>query len=145
MALLGYFSTGLGKRESNKKASKGGTSKVDGTDVLPELNRTRIEAGLGIAPKGTGGSIASHVGGLDSKYVSASLSEDAIAKYGSGNGLIRIDVKKAIAEGFGYVDHGNVMQAVKREGVHQSIKDAAEALEVLFKNGIPRSAIELIN
>jgi hypothetical protein len=96
--------------------------------------------------KGAGGTIAKQVKGDPTKYISASETADAAAKYSSGNGLVEIDVDAAINAGAGFVDHGNVLQAVGREYGRGSLEysNASGALEVMFKGSIPRDACKLI-
>nr|WP_320189793.1 RHS repeat-associated core domain-containing protein [uncultured Desulfobacter sp.] len=108
---------------------------------LSEADRARIDAGLDLLPAGEGGSIAQQVSGRPTKYISAADTVAGTSRFRSGNGLIEIDVNEAIQQGSGFVDHGNVMQAVRREGSALDVRNAESAQEVMFKNGIPRSAI----
>jgi hypothetical protein len=62
-----------------------------------------------------GGTIAQHVAGQPTKHISAGETTEAIAKYSSGNGVVRIDVHAAIDAGAGYVVHSNVLEGVARE------------------------------
>jgi hypothetical protein len=58
--------------------------------------------------------------------------------------LIAIDVAKA---GAGFVENGNVLQALIRDGfgkASRAYKDARTAREVLFKGPISRDACRLI-
>lgn len=107
-------------------------------------DRARIDQGLGIQPKGNGGSIAGHVAGDDTGHISAALTEKATQRYASGNGLVEIDIKKAQEGGAKFIDHNNVLQATKRHGTKTDIKNAKLAQEVLFKGEIPANAIKLI-
>jgi hypothetical protein len=61
--------------------------------------------------------------------------------------MIRIDVAKAIGLGSGYTDHLGVLGAVYRQFGPRSnhLRNAILAREVLFTNGIPYSAIEIIH
>ncbi len=104
----------------------------------------RLEQGLGIKPKGISGSIADHVNGLDTGHISASLTKEATNRFRSGNGLIEIDVKKAIQGGAKFIDHNNVLQAAEKFGSLITRRDAKRALEVLFKGEIPFDAIKII-
>ncbi|WP_426578133.1 RHS repeat domain-containing protein [Xenorhabdus stockiae] len=104
----------------------------------------RLEQGLSLVPKGVGGSIAAHVEGINTGHISAALSARAAERYTSGNGLIAIDVKKAVKLGASYIDHNNVMQAVMRAGSLEARKNAKIAEEVLFKGEIPFEAIKIL-
>ncbi|MBI6547191.1 RHS repeat-associated core domain-containing protein, partial [Xenorhabdus lircayensis] len=104
----------------------------------------RLEQGLNLMPKGVGGSIAAHVEGVNTGHISAALSTRAAERYTSGNGVIAIDVKKAVKLGAKYIDHNNVMQAVMREGSLEARKNAKIAEEVLFKGEIPFEAIKIL-
>jgi len=110
---------------------------------LSAADRAALDAGQDIAAKGTGGTIADQVAGAETKYVSAAKTVAGTAKYRSGHGLIKIDIGIAIGAGAGFVEHGNVLQQVARAFGRGSIhyKNAANAGEVMFKGGIPRSAI----
>ncbi|MDN0088688.1 hypothetical protein QVN42_15115 [Yersinia nurmii] len=99
---------------------------------------------MGIKPKGISGSIADHVKGLDTEHISASLTKEATNRFRSGNGLIEIDVKKAIQGGAKFIDHNNVLQAAEKFGSLITRRDAKRALEVLFKGEIPFDAIKII-
>ncbi|SFR77242.1 RHS repeat-associated core domain-containing protein [Mitsuaria sp. PDC51] len=112
---------------------------------LSAQDRERFDQGLGLTPKGTGGSIAEHVQGIDTQYISASKTAEATKRYASGNGLVKIDVQKVIDGGCNFVDHNNVLSAVERSGDKTAVKNAKLALEVLLKGGIPFEAMELVN
>ncbi|MBK9033456.1 MAG: hypothetical protein IPL61_19690 [Myxococcales bacterium] len=107
-------------------------------------DRERLDAGEDLRPKGTSRDIASHVSGRPTSHISAGLSRGAIEKFDSGNGLLRIDVNKAVEGGARYIDHGNVVQAVGRAGNPTVERYARDATEVLFRGLIPISAIERI-
>ncbi|WP_323862901.1 RHS repeat-associated core domain-containing protein, partial [Xenorhabdus szentirmaii] len=107
-------------------------------------DRIRFDAGLSIQPKGTGGTIAAHVDGKPTGFVSVAEVRDATERFSSGSGLVRIDVKKATQNGATYIPHKNVMQTVNSQGSLQNRKDAKRAVEGLFKGEIPHKAIELI-
>jgi len=103
-----------------------------------------VKAGRGLIPKGTGGSIAEHVMGADTEHISASLTRAGTRRFASGNGLAAIDVDKAIAGGSRYIDHTNVLQAVRRAGTHRMVEDAKSAEEVLFRGHVPADAVQLV-
>ncbi|MDB4953968.1 MAG: insecticidal toxin complex protein, partial [Myxococcales bacterium] len=108
-------------------------------------DRLAYNSGNALSPKSAGGTIADQVAGKPTKYVSASASAAGTERFDSGNGLVKIDVSKAISGGAGYVEHNNVLQAVQRAfGRNIHFKNAQSAEEVMFKNGIPREALELI-
>ncbi|MDE9545532.1 RHS repeat-associated core domain-containing protein [Xenorhabdus bovienii] len=107
-------------------------------------DRIRFDAGLSIQPKGAGGTIAAHVDGKPTGFVSVAEVRDATERFSSGSGLVRIDVKKATQNGATYIPHKNVMQTVNSQGSLQNRKDAKRAVEGLFKGEIPHKAIELI-
>jgi hypothetical protein len=111
---------------------------------LSAADRARLDAGLGLQPKGNGGSIADQVAGRPTKYTSASKTVAGTSDYSSGHGLVAIDVQEAIRSGGGYVDHNNVLQAVRRGGIGSDLQNAIRAEEVLFKGEIPASAIRFI-
>ena len=113
---------------------------------LSAADRVAYDAGQDLLAKGTGGTIAEHVAGQPTKYISAGEKASAIAKYSSGNGLIAIDVEAAIERGAGYVCHANVCQSIASELGRGSLeyKNASNAFEALFKNFIPREACTLI-
>ncbi|WP_147443943.1 RHS repeat-associated core domain-containing protein [Corallococcus sicarius] len=127
-----------------KSASKGKRRVV--YRQLSQSDRAAYDAGDGLSPKGDGGSIADHVagGGNETEFISASMTEDATRRYGSGNGLVEIDVDLAMEAGAGFVDHDNVVQAVRRVGDSKAVVDATCAQEVLFRGKVPRKAIKLI-
>jgi len=112
---------------------------------LSAQDRERFDQGLGLTPKGTGGSIAEHVQGIDTQYISASKTAEATKRYASGNGLVKIDVQKVIDGGCNFVDHNNVLNAVERSGDKTAVKNAKLALEVLLKGGVPFEAMELVS
>lgn len=105
-------------------------------------DRLRYDAGLDLAPKGLGGCILSHVQGKNTKYLSASETKAGTNRFNSGNGVVAINVSKATRLGSNFVDHNNVLQATKCDKKAHS--DAKRVNEVLFINGIPREAMELI-
>ncbi|MFP1830431.1 RHS repeat-associated core domain-containing protein, partial [Lonsdalea quercina] len=104
----------------------------------------RLEQRLPLQPKGMGGSILEHVAGRDTGHISAAMTKEATKRFSSGNGLIEIDVKKAIQGGAKFIDHNNVLQAVERGGNLVDRRNAKRALEVLFKGEIPFDAIKII-
>lgn len=110
-------------------------------------DRLAFNSGEGLAPKTSGGSIADQVAGKPTQYISAGETEEAVAKYSSGNGLVRIDVNRAVEAGSGFVPHRNVLEAVRRAFGRGNIafENAASAREVLFRNGISNIAMELVN
>ena len=108
---------------------------------LSAADRAALEAGEGISPRGTGGSIADQVAGRDTRYISASETAEAAQYYSSGHGLIAIDIDRAIELGTGYVEHNNVLSGVRRGGTARDIGNASRAREVLFKGPIPIEAI----
>jgi RHS repeat-associated protein len=117
--------------------------------VFRELSvedRAAYDAGRDLVARGKGGTIAEHVAGQPTKYISGGEKASAIAKYSSGNGLAQIDVQAAIDAGAGYVCHENVCASVAREFGRGSLhyENASNALEVLFKNFIPNSAVTII-
>ena len=78
--------------------------------------------------------------------ISASETIAGTSRFNSGFGLIEIDVQKAIASGVGFVDHGNVLQAVVRQyGNSIQLKNAKSAAEVMFRERIPFDAVKLID
>jgi len=101
-----------------------------------EGNVARLEAGESLQPAGCGGSIAGHVAGEEDGYISASLEPEGTEKYASGNGMVAIDVATAVAGGAKFIDHNNVMQAVKREGTLKDVANARDSQEVLFDDCI---------
>jgi hypothetical protein len=109
---------------------------------LSAADRAALEAGRGLTPAGVGGTIADQVAGIETKYISASLSAGTPgAGAYSTHGVVAIDVGKAIEGGAGYVEHGNVLQALDRAGTAESYANASRDLEVLFKGTIPADAI----
>jgi hypothetical protein len=99
---------------------------------------------LEIKPKGISGPIADHVNGLDAGHISVSLTKEATNRFRSGNGLIEIDVKKAMQGGAKFIDYNNVLQAAEKFGSLITRIDAKRALEVLFKGEITFDAIKII-
>ncbi|WP_438018541.1 DUF6531 domain-containing protein [Sorangium sp. So ce315] len=98
-----------------------------------------------IMPKGSGGSIADHVAGKPTKYISASETPAGTSHYQGGSPvLVEIDVKALRETGSTVVDHNNVLQAVRREGTALDLKNAIKAEELLIKGGIDPSAIKVI-
>jgi hypothetical protein len=116
--------------------------------VLRELNpkdRKRIDQGLGIKPKGDSGTIADQVRGKqDTQFISASLTQKGTRRFRRGNGLVEIDLEKAVEGGAKFVDHKNVVQTTKRSGDLKAVRDTKRAEEVLFKGEITPEAIKLI-
>ena len=104
-------------------------------------DRSRLEAGLGLAPKGEGGKgrILAHVQGESTGHISASKTKGAAKRFDSGNGYVIIDVKKATQGDTNFIDHNNVMQSVKSDS--RATRDARRAEEVLFRGPIPKEAI----
>jgi hypothetical protein len=112
---------------------------------LSAADRAAFNAGLGLSPKGVGGTAAEHVAGTtQTGYISASLSEAATAAYSSRNGLVAIDVDATIAAGTGYIEHGNVLQILRRSGDFRVLRNAERAQEVLFRGGVPWHAMRLV-
>jgi hypothetical protein len=113
---------------------------------LSAADRAALDAGEDLVAKSSGGTITDHVAGKPTKYVSAGETAGAVAKYSSGNGLVRIDVDAAVGAGAGYVAHRNVLQSVARDlgKGSQAYNDAKDALEVLFKYRIPNCACSRI-
>ena len=72
------------------------------------------------------------------------MTADAADRFDSGNGLVEIDIKKATMGDTTFIDHNNVMSAVKRKGTLTDKKNAERAKEVLFKGEIPYDAITLL-
>jgi RHS repeat-associated protein len=100
-------------------------------------DREALARGEGITPRGTNGTIADQVKGRDTRYTSASETIAGASLYDSGNGLVAIGVDQAVAGGVGFVDHGNVMQAVQRSGDQLAIRNASRSREVMFKGPTP--------
>ncbi|APR86768.1 insecticidal toxin complex protein [Minicystis rosea] len=111
---------------------------------LSAEDRVAFDAGQDLTPKGTGGTIADHVAGKPSQYLSGSVTEKGTRIFSSGNGLVAIDVDVAMAAGTGFVSHKNVLQFLKFAGTSKDLQNAIRAEEVLFKGPIPWSAITLI-
>ena len=108
---------------------------------LSVADRARLERQMDLLAKGEGGKIADQVAGEATRYISAAETAAATSRFRGGNGLVMIDIKKAIEGGAGFVDHKNVLQAVKRDGLPKHVQNASRALEVLFKDKIPFDAI----
>ena len=104
-------------------------------------DRIRYESSQSLLPKGEFGSIVDHVDGKSTGHISASMKKCAAKIFDSGNGYIEIDIQKVIDSGVSFIDHNNVMQAVRRNGSLTNRRDAERALEVLFKGEIPFDAI----
>ncbi|MFC3503111.1 LamG-like jellyroll fold domain-containing protein [Micromonospora krabiensis] len=118
-----------------------------GPSVYRQLNyedRTAFDNGDDLQPRGTSGSITDHILNRPTKHISASVTEGATERFASGQGMVAIDVNKAIAGGAKFIDHNNVMQAARRSGDSRVVRDARRAEEVLFVGPIPRDAITLI-
>jgi uncharacterized protein RhaS with RHS repeats len=122
-----------------------------GKKIYRELSaedRALLDAGKTILPKGTGDrgakNIVKHVQGGDTGLISTSLTKEATRKFKSGHGLVEIDVDQLEATGSTVIDHGNVMQAVRREGRAIDIRNATESQEVMIKGGIDPSAVRII-
>ncbi|WP_430792013.1 Hint domain-containing protein, partial [Actinoplanes sp. G11-F43] len=105
-------------------------------------DRVRFDKRQGLEPHGTGGSIIDHIAGRPTKHISASLTEGASERFASGQGMVEIDIDKAIAGGARYIDHNNVMQAAKRSRDSKVVRDARRAEEVLFVGLIPYDAMK---
>ncbi len=103
-----------------------------------------LASGRGIAPRGASRSISDHVAGKPTGHISCSMSPGACARFSSGNGLAEIDVDTAIQGGARFVDHNNVIGAVKRAGDLRGVRDAKRAQEVLFRGTIPSEAVRII-
>jgi len=118
-----------------------------GPTVYRQLNyedRAAFDNGDGLQPRGTTGSITDHILNRPTRHISASVTEEATERFASGQGMVAIDVNKAIAGGAKFIDHNNVMQAAKRSGDSRIVRDARRAEEVLFVGSIPHDAITLI-
>ncbi|GAA0811418.1 LamG-like jellyroll fold domain-containing protein [Spirilliplanes yamanashiensis] len=118
-----------------------------GPTVYRQLNyddRTAFDKGEDLQPRGTTGSITDHILNRPTKHISASVTEGATERFASGQGMVAIDVNKAIAGGAKFIDHNNVMQAANRSGDSRVVRDARRAEEVLFVGSIPHDAITLI-
>ncbi|PIT58607.1 RHS repeat-associated core domain-containing protein, partial [Snodgrassella alvi] len=107
-------------------------------------DRIRIDSGLGIKPKGQGGSIVDHVQGKNTGYISVSESKSGTEIFDSGNGLAKINVTKATQNGTVYIPNQNVQQTVNSKGSLTDRKNVKRAIEGLFKGEIPNEAIEII-
>lgn len=92
-----------------------------------------------MAPKGTSGSISDHVSGKPTRHISCSLSPGGCARFSSGNGLAEIDVDKAVQGGANFIDHNNVVGAMRRAGNSRGLRDAKRSEEVLFRGSIRNS------
>lgn len=129
-------------------ASEGGATVASGSrEVFRQLSaadRVALDAGRGLLPRGTGGTIARHVAGADTGYISASESIAGASRYASGNGLVAIDVNRAMAAGAGFVDHGNVVAALRRAGDFTAVRNAIATQEVLFTGPISQTAIRFV-
>jgi len=112
--------------------------------ALSADDRARIGQGEGLRPKGENGSIVRHVTGENTGYISVSESKPAIERFNSGNGIAKIDVKKATENGATYISHKNVMQSINARGSLTNRRDAKRAVEALFKGDVPPAAIEII-
>jgi len=110
------------------------------------VDREAFDRGEALLPKGVGGSIADHVAGKDTGHISASLTEAAVQRFDSGNGIVAINIKEATNGSTNFIDHNNVVQAARRSGDLTVARDATRAEEVLFKGpeGVPRSAVVLL-
>jgi len=84
------------------------------------------------------------VTGENTGYISVSESKLAIERFNSGNGIVKIDVKKATENGATYISHKNVMQSINARGSLTNRRDAKRAVEALFKGDVPPAAIEII-
>ena len=111
--------------------------------TLSTTDRAAVDAGKSLAPKGSGGTILDHVRGKPTGYISASETIEGTARFNSGNGMVAIDVNKAMAGGAGFVPHGNVMQAAKHLP-KQGMK-VGQAGEVLFDGSIAPNAYRLMD
>jgi RHS repeat-associated protein len=107
-------------------------------------DRIRIDSGLGIKPKGQGGSIVDHVQGKNTGYISVSESKSGTEIFDSGNRLAKINVTKATQNGTVYIPNQNVQQTVNSKGSLTDRKNVKRAIEGLFKGEIPNEAIEII-
>ncbi|HCQ0477227.1 TPA: DUF4150 domain-containing protein [Escherichia coli] len=135
----GYVHNPLGWADPFGLAKKNAQNTV--FRYLSADDRIRYENGQSLLPKGEFGSIVEHVDGKNTGHISASLTKCAAKIFDSGNGYIEIDVQKIIDSGISFIDHKNVMQAVRRSGSLTNRRDAERALEVLFKGEIPFDAI----
>jgi hypothetical protein len=100
---------------------------------ISAADRARLDAGQSLVPKGRDGSIADHVAGGDTRYISASPDVSKIGDFDHGHGLIAINIKRAMASGAGYVDHKNVLQYLRRKALPRVYQNAVNAEEVLFR------------
>ncbi|WP_407566802.1 polymorphic toxin-type HINT domain-containing protein [Polymorphospora sp. A560] len=107
-------------------------------------DRERFDNGEGLQPRGTTGSIVDHILNRPTKHISASVTQNATERFASGQGLVEVDIDKAIAGGAKFVDHNNVMQAATRSGNSRVVRDARRAEEVLFIGVIPYDAMTLV-
>ena len=141
---IGRLARAMAAADAVRGANAGGKLYV--YRELSAADRAALDAGEDLVAKGTGGTISDHVAGQPTKYVSAGQTAEAVAKYSSGNGLVRIDVDAAVGAGAGYVAHRNVLQSVAGDlgRGSQAYKDAKDALEVLFKYRIPYCACSRI-
>jgi RHS repeat-associated protein len=121
-----------------------GSSKKYVYRALSLEDRIRIDSGLGIKPKGQGGSIVDHVQGKNTGYISVSESKSGTEIFDSGNGLAKINVTKATQNGTVYIPNQNVQQTVNSKGSLTDRKNVKRAIEGLFKGEIPNEAIEII-
>lgn len=131
-----------GAREAGRQAAGGGRK------VFRQLSADDAESlasGGGITPKGTSKSVADHVAGKPTGHVSCSKTSGACERFSSGNGLAEIDVDKAVEGGARYIDHNNVVDAVRRSGNLRAVRDAKRAEEVLFRGTIPKEAVRIIS
>ena len=133
---------GAGALAQVAKATKGGKVFRE----LSVLDRARLDSGLGLIPRGSGGTIADQVAGEATQFISASETVAGTAIYKGGNGLVTIDIDLAVKGGAGYVPHNNVMQAVGRSGTGELVRNAKRAREVMFKVGseIPADAVKIV-
>jgi hypothetical protein len=130
--------------EATGRRNKRGNNRIVHRALSAE-DRRSIALQAGIHPKGWGGSIAEHVTGrYDTGYISASLAEEGAEFYESGSGIISIDVDMAISLGTGYVDHQNVLQAIRRGHSRtraRDLRNATRAKEVLFVGSVHQAAL----
>ncbi|MBK9273433.1 MAG: RHS repeat-associated core domain-containing protein [Flavobacteriales bacterium] len=111
--------------------------------ALSTTDRAAVDAGKSLVPKGTGGSVLDHVRGKPTGHISASETLAGTARFNSGNGVVAINVNKAVAGGARFIPHGNVMQAVKHLP-KQGMK-VGQASEVLFDGSIAPNSYRLMD
>jgi RHS repeat-associated protein len=108
-------------------------------------DRLAFDVGENLVAKTEGGTVAMQVSGQPTRFISSGMSTAAIQRFASGNGLVAISVAIATKLGAGFVEHNNVLQAVRREfGNGIQLQNAISAQEVMFRDFIPQQAMRLI-